>query len=278
MISRHVRSSAAIFIATFLVAAFQNCDQRNAFRGQSSAGTPTQNNGDITDPAQNNGGSYGGKPYIEPGQCAGGSTVKARVFYRSATDAVMTRDNCAELNPAVPLDPSRFLLDAASADRLFVDGRTFISEPLAPPPADPMRVAYSGFENGLAGWSDYGNNEIITSGHYSGTAGARIGPDFAGFEYDVTSMVQPGRRYYVRAMARAFGSDATKPMIGLKFWNASGGEIGTVGVNITSTSYVKVETSAVIPAGAARVSIFFWTDWGPNTAEADDFEVAWAGD
>jgi len=240
-----------------LIGAFQNCTNQKNF--SSSDSTALQ---------AGNGGGYGGKPYIEKDSCG----VRARVFYQSATNAVLTRDNCADFSTPENLEPSRFQLDPATSDRLILDGRTFVAEAVAPVPQ--TNLSNPSFENGLAGWGlTYGTVGTTTVAPFSGAASGFAGPNFSGAEYDITAQIQPGRTYRVSAHARMLYFMGAWGGLGFKFWDAGGVVIDEMTTPIYSPNFIPHSLTRQVPALATRGAVFFWTPAGTGIVEIDDIEL-----
>lgn len=70
---------------------------------------------------------YDGKPYVFAGSCSDGS-VSARIIYHNPQSASLVRENCAPVDPALPLTEQEFQIDAANSDVLHFGSRDFVAE------------------------------------------------------------------------------------------------------------------------------------------------------
>jgi len=79
---------------------------------------------------QNNAYVYEGKMFVQDNgaACADGKSNRAEIRYLNANQAEKTRDNCADLNPAVPLDGQQFAVDPANVDQLLHNNQLFVAE------------------------------------------------------------------------------------------------------------------------------------------------------
>ncbi len=131
-------------------------------------------------------------------------------------------------------------------------------------PATVNHVANSGFENGFASWSVYGQTAIATTGAQSGTSAARLVSGTSAFEQVVTGL-RPNTTYALKAYVRKVsGAD---PAIGAKDFGGS-----QVTVTSASSSYSLVQITFRTGASNTSAKIFFYSSNG--SALADSFSLS----
>lgn len=118
-----MRSKAlfAIFALAAVLIPFQNCQKARMNVGGDEArpGAP-----------QNNAYVYEGKMFVQDNGavCADGKSTRAEIRYLNTNQAEKTRDNCANLNPVVPLTGQQFSIDPANVDQLLHNSQLFVAE------------------------------------------------------------------------------------------------------------------------------------------------------
>lgn len=115
--NRRLRIALIASFLCVLVGGFQNCT-RSRFIGD-EPGAP-RNTG--------NGRTYDGKTFANFDAACRDGDATARVRVDSDTQAVLLRDNCADLIPGTVLNGTQFTVDAANPNQIVVDGRIFTRE------------------------------------------------------------------------------------------------------------------------------------------------------
>lgn len=117
---RIARGVALLLILALNVVLWQNCSQAPQLTGTSSPTTRAESGGD--------GRPYEGKTYVDRSStCSQAGEVFARIEYKNASLAVLTRDNCADLTTAVNLGAADFSVDQTK-NVLYYRSRVFQAE------------------------------------------------------------------------------------------------------------------------------------------------------
>lgn len=133
-------------------------------------------------------------------------------------------------------------------------------------------LASEDFEAGMAGWSDWGNAQVVDGAGVSGSRAMRVGTDAGGAGLFVSGLVA-GESYRLTAQVRV--SDASELVyLGIHILDASGQRVAQQAVPVTSTSYSPTGLEVATPAGSASAVVFVWKNAGSGYAYIDDLQLA----
>ena len=144
------------------------------------------------------------------------------------------------------------------------------------PLASGNMLSNPGFENGTAGWVDWGNTGVATGQASTGNAALRLGSAAGGAGQEIAGIV-PGHRYRLRAQAKVSAASEIA-YIGVNFTDASGAPFTQNSVLVSSTAYTTASLDVVAPPDAARALVYVWKNAGSGQAFVDDFALQDAGD
>lgn len=168
----------------------------------------------------------------------------------------------AQINPVAAFAEAQQSLDAP-------DG------PAPAPSAAANLIPNGGFEDGMAGWTDWGNATVVAGQASSGTSALRVGPA-AGGAGQVIAGIVPGNQYRLTAQARVSAASGIA-YVGINFLDADGMPFTQNSVLVSSTRYATASLDVVAPANAVSALVYVWKNAGSGVADVDDFALADAG-
>lgn len=144
----------------------------------------------------------------------------------------------------------------------------------AAPPALGNMVVNGGFENGLAGWSNWGNASAVAGQASSGTSALSVGTGAGGAGQEVGGIV-PGSTYRLTAQAKVSTASDTV-YVGVNFVDQSGAPLTQNAVLVTT--YTAASLDVLAPPNAARALVYVWKNTGSGLASVDDISLAVTAD
>ncbi len=137
-------------------------------------------------------------------------------------------------------------------------------------------VKNPGFEEGLHGWTHWGNVHIVSSPVAGGERAARIGPD-AGGAGQVIGGVSPGERYTLFAKGAVSGR-GERAYIGVDCLDADGNKLpqGKFEIVFNKTVYAHHNVSFTTVPNTASLQVYIWKNAANNNggyAYADDIAL-----
>jgi hypothetical protein len=158
----------------------------------------------------------------------------------------------------------------ASSGLGYVDGFAFgVAGSAGPgPDASGNLVTNGGFDNGLAGWDNWGNTTTSTA---SGSSAAQVGTAAGGFGQRI-GPVLPGTSYRLTAQAKV-STAGDVGYLGVAFADDAGNTLAVQNAVIRSTTASTLQVDATAPAGATKAQVFVWKNDGSGFAVVDDMSL-----
>lgn len=141
-------------------------------------------------------------------------------------------------------------------------------------PGPGNMVSNGGFENGMAGWVDWGHATPAADSVGSGAALA-VGPAAGGAGQEIAGIL-PGSTYRLSAQARVSAASDTV-YVGVNFLDASGAQLTQNSVLVNSTVPTAASLVVVAPASAVRALVYVWKNAGSGIAYVDDITLENSG-
>lgn len=140
----------------------------------------------------------------------------------------------------------------------------------AVPSGTANMVVNGGFENGMAGWVDWGNSSVVAGQGSSGSSALGVGPDAGGAGQLIGGIV-PGVSYRLAAQAKVAAA-ADTVYVGVNFLDSASHPLTQNAQLVTSTAYTTATLEVVAPPNAATAVVYVWKNAGSGLAYVDDFQ------
>jgi hypothetical protein len=138
------------------------------------------------------------------------------------------------------------------------------TEPAAP--VNPANVLANGdFSNGLTGWNNWGNSQVVGSALQVGTAAGGVGQD-------VYAKLTAGTRYQLTASANITAA-AEGVFVGIKLMNSAGAILVEQQQLVSSLTPAGVSITFTAPQGATSGYAFVWKNANSAIAVVDNISL-----
>ena len=144
-----------------------------------------------------------------------------------------------------------------------------VQQPPATQPAAPVNaanvLANGDFSNGLTGWNNWGNSQVVGSALQVGTAAGGVGQD-------VYAKLTPGTRYQLTASANITAA-AEGVFVGIKLMNSAGAILVEQQQLVSSLTPAGVSITFTAPQGATSGYAFVWKNANSAIAVVDNIAL-----
>ena len=139
----------------------------------------------------------------------------------------------------------------------------------APPPPGNL-VGNGGFENGMGGWTDWGNATPVAGQGSSGSAALEVGPAAGGAGQTIGGVAPGSYRFTVNARVSVASETG---YVGFNVLDAAGAVVASNSQTVSSTAYVPLALDVEVPAAGSSVQVYVWKNAGAGLALVDDFTL-----
>ncbi len=142
------------------------------------------------------------------------------------------------------------------------------------PSTEPTNlVGNPGFEHQNAGWSNWGNSEVVTDHVHHGTYALRIGTGGGGRVQDIRTDIEEGSSYVLSGWGKV-GASGETGLTRIRFYDASNNQLSLNAIEYTETEYTYKELPVTAPTGTSYAQIFIWKNAGIGSYfYVDDIEL-----
>jgi hypothetical protein len=147
--------------------------------------------------------------------------------------------------------------------------------PLLAQSASANLVTNGGFENGMTGWANWGNANVVAGQGSSGSAALAVGPAAGGAGQTIGGITS-GNTYRLTAQARVAVAGDTI-FVGVNFVDGAGQPVKQDAAPVTSTTYSTATLEVVAPPGAVNAVVYVWKNASSGVGYVDDFQFEQAG-
>lgn len=142
-------------------------------------------------------------------------------------------------------------------------------------PGPGNMVTNGGFENGMAGWVDWGHAGTAADSVGSGGAALVVGSAAGGAGQEIAGIL-PGSTYRLAAQARVSVPSDTV-YVGVNFLDGSGAPLTQNSVLVNSTVPTAASLGVTAPPNAVRALVYVWKNAGSGVAYVDDVVLESSG-